>query len=355
MTKKKLFIALTIGSFALAGAATVAFTGNHIGFVAANETEYRAVLSEGNSKTDLGNELKLVTEGLTESAGNYGLLAAGGRIDVEVNGAKSIVVNADTHANLTLSLGYKEGVWYKEDLTEWILEDDAIIELKDRPNYVRIEATANTVIESITYNYSCEPTELVSHYFSYGNQWISDGAWFFLHTYNDEGANYDTYYTEYLGGAVYRYEIPEIMSKAIAYRMPHNLSAPNYGANNYGSWNDSGEITLKTNSMYTWQAWGTAFKTSDAPASFAPVTYGLIGSFNSWGGDIELVKDENGVYSVEKELAANDEIKVRENRSWDYSFGNENNQNIKITANGTYRISLVMAKCRPSVEVEKIA
>lgn len=358
MTKKKLFIALSIGSFALAGAAAVAFTGNHIGFIAANETEYRAVLSEGNSKTDLGNELKLVTEGLTESAGNYGLLAAGGRIDVEVNGAKSIVVNADNHANLTLSLGYKEGVWYKEDLTEWIVEDDAIVELNDRPNYVRIEATADTVIESITYNYSCEPTLLNSFYFNYGADWGSANAWFWGHAWNDKGTYYDSAAVEYLGNYIYRYEIPSIFKSLEMYRMD-----PNGDEMKYSYWNTSGELKLDPeNNCFTFGGWNNQKFTAskfDATSVQTP-NYGLLGKVKGvqdWDNECaHLALGEDGVWSVELDLLAKDEFKIRENDSWSSSFGKGTaRSNYIVSEAGKYIVSLEIIKHAPEIILTKVA
>lgn len=93
-------------------------------------------------------------------------------------------------------------------------------------------------------------------------------------------------------------------------------------------------------------------KTEYEPPVVTDHTFGLIGSFNSWGGDVELEKVSDGVYEVEQELEADAEVKVRLDGAWTTSWGYEsvaspdaeiiadNGGNIKVLQNGTYKFTL---------------
>ena len=108
MNKKKIFTALLLGSLIVGGSVGVAFGGASMGLLATDNPDYTATLSAEGAKTNLGNDLEVVTDGFEAGTDTYGTLAAGGYVEVEVNGAKSIVVNADTHANLTLVMVMKK-------------------------------------------------------------------------------------------------------------------------------------------------------------------------------------------------------------------------------------------------------
>lgn len=85
-------------------------------------------------------------------------------------------------------------------------------------------------------------------------------------------------------------------------------------------------------------------------------TYGLVGSFSSWGMNPDTEMNRDGdylVWTAEVYLEANSDVKVRADNKWDYSWGYEildltvsttsledNYGNIKITKAGTYRFQI---------------
>ena len=99
-------------------------------------------------------------------------------------------------------------------------------------------------------------------------------------------------------------------------------------------------------------------------------TYGLIGTFNSWGGDVamsqvgeQLVWKKTGL-----ELAANAELKVRADGEWDNSWGfaqldaehsaeglSDNGGNIKFANAGTYDIEISFAGENPVIVITEDA
>lgn len=102
-------------------------------------------------------------------------------------------------------------------------------------------------------------------------------------------------------------------------------------------------------------------KTSDLEGYVAPPTYNvtkmaLVGKINgtdNWDAGVELVKAEGrNTYEASVELKAGDEIKIRANDEWKYSWGAgviakgsgyvDNDANYAITADGTYTISITL-------------
>jgi hypothetical protein len=91
----------------------------------------------------------------------------------------------------------------------------------------------------------------------------------------------------------------------------------------------------------------------DAKAVATPVTVvGLIGSFegSAWGTDLPMeFNNESLTYSVNVNLAADNEFKIRFNNNWDLNLGGDitalthNGNNIKVQETGTYHIVLDMA------------
>ena len=81
--------------------------------------------------------------------------------------------------------------------------------------------------------------------------------------------------------------------------------------------------------------------------------YSLIGSFNSWAGDIYMTESESGIWvSPETTFEADAEVKIRYNAAWDTNYGGTmeavgtaftavaGGDNIKIPAAGDYVITL---------------
>lgn len=80
---------------------------------------------------------------------------------------------------------------------------------------------------------------------------------------------------------------------------------------------------------------------------------GAIGDFNSWGADVDLVKNSEGVYEGTVEVEADQAFKVRANGAWTYSWGFDalttapaetdfvnGDGNIKAVKSGTVKISI---------------
>ena len=60
------------------------------------------------------------------------------------------------------------------------------------------------------------------------------------------------------------------------------------------------------------------------PEKPAETTYGLIGEFNGWGSDVDLVARGDGWYVTEAlEIAAEGKLLIRLNDAWDEKFGND--------------------------------
>lgn len=72
----------------------------------------------------------------------------------------------------------------------------------------------------------------------------------------------------------------------------------------------------------------------------------VIGSFNDWSGDVAMTEDPAGTWTSEPiELEANAELKVRQGKSWDLSFGGaaggQESDNYIVSEAGTYVVTLV--------------
>lgn len=87
--------------------------------------------------------------------------------------------------------------------------------------------------------------------------------------------------------------------------------------------------------------------TNNTANALAITKVGLIGSFNSWGSDLELAFDSTDLtYSGSVTLEADAEFKVRFNANWDYALGGTVDRlsaiggNIKVAEAGTYSVKL---------------
>ncbi|MBR0137654.1 MAG: hypothetical protein IJM15_04525 [Erysipelotrichaceae bacterium] len=82
--------------------------------------------------------------------------------------------------------------------------------------------------------------------------------------------------------------------------------------------------------------------------------YGVVGSFNGWGGepDVEMTAGEANTWTGEVELKAGDEIKVRADSDWTNSWGN-GADNFKIEEDGTYVVTITFEGENGTVTVVK--
>ena len=73
------------------------------------------------------------------------------------------------------------------------------------------------------------------------------------------------------------------------------------------------------------------------PEKPAVTTYGLLGDFNSWGDDIDLVERGDGWYVTEAlSIAAEGKLLIRLNDAWDEKFGNDGSKLVLGENNLTY-------------------
>ena len=100
--KKKLFVALTVGTLAIGAVAATAFTTRTVGSLRADEKEYSVTLNADNASTLLaqstgGASFQFVAEGLTAAEGKLGTLAADGYIGLaegySLNNLDKVVVD----------------------------------------------------------------------------------------------------------------------------------------------------------------------------------------------------------------------------------------------------------------------
>ena len=69
-------------------------------------------------------------------------------------------------------------------------------------------------------------------------------------------------------------------------------------------------------------------------------TYGIIGGFNDWNGDVAMDATAENVWTGEVELTAGTEFKVRADADWTYSWGTEDGGNCVAEADGTYVVTI---------------
>ena len=83
-------------------------------------------------------------------------------------------------------------------------------------------------------------------------------------------------------------------------------------------------------------------------------TYGIIGAFNGWDGDVAMEKVDDTTWTGEVELTAGDEFKVRADGAWDYSWGDPTteNGNCACEADGTYVVTISFATGEGVITVE---
>ena len=69
-------------------------------------------------------------------------------------------------------------------------------------------------------------------------------------------------------------------------------------------------------------------------------SYGIIGGFNDWGGDVTMEPAGDNAWAGEVELTAGQEFKVRADGAWDFSWGTADGGNLTCDADGTYVVTI---------------
>ena len=105
----------------------------------------------------------------------------------------------------------------------------------------------------------------------------------------------------------------------------------------------SGYETLEGGNAKVTKAGLYLVKYTDAGIELIAAELGVIGDFNSWGGDVAMTKveDENAYISTAIELTEGSGLKVRPNASWDYGdIGNEEGGNFSVEATGSKKVKV---------------
>lgn len=69
-------------------------------------------------------------------------------------------------------------------------------------------------------------------------------------------------------------------------------------------------------------------------------SYGIIGDFNNWGGDVTMEPAGDNAWAGEVELTAGQGFKVRADGAWDFSWGTADGGNLTCDADGTYVVTI---------------
>ena len=160
--------------------------------------------------------------------------------------------------------------------------------------------------------------------------WTNCNAWI----WDDGGANYtggnwpgQALATETVDGKEYYvFDITEMMGKTV------NVIFNNGSGEGSEQTVDIKAVELNDNVFITLTEKGDDGKWAATVNGEAPVepekpaetTYGLIGEFNGWGSDVDLVARGDGWYVTEAlEIAAEGKLLIRLNDAWDEKFGND--------------------------------
>ena len=81
-------------------------------------------------------------------------------------------------------------------------------------------------------------------------------------------------------------------------------------------------------------------------------TYGIIGGFNEWNGDVAMEAAGDNTWTGEVELTAGTEFKVRADGDWTYSWGAEDGSNLVAEADGTYLVTIKFDGTKATVTAE---
>lgn len=190
------------------------------------------------------------------------------------------------------------------------------------------------------------------------NDWKSDNAWFAAHMWGDNDAYADIKMTDEDNDGIYECEVPANMTGISFCRM--NPAYSEFTWNNETEsnhvWNQTKDTTIGVapNNYYYITGWDSGeWNTQGYTPVVEPITWSLAGSFNNWG-DTLMTATETANLFVAKGVAlkSGDEIKVKDSKTWDTSYGGGitnleankwmkayfNGSNIVVAKSGTYDV-----------------
>ena len=203
--------------------------------------------------------------------------------------------------------------------------------------------------------------ETTAVYFVPNNDWKGDEAWFAAYMWNAAGANNTIVLADEDEDGIYECEIPTDVTGLIFCRMnpAYTEFAWNSEAEGDHVWNQTEDLTVgvEPNNYFYITGWATG---EWHEAGFVPETpvveaivWSLAGSFNEWGDAIMEATELENLYVVKGlELKSGDEIKVKDSKTWETSYGGgitnlEANKwmkaylggaNVVVAASGTYDV-----------------
>ena len=205
------------------------------------------------------------------------------------------------------------------------------------------------------------PGAVSSVYFVPNEDWKSDDAWFAAYVWNEAGDNSSIVLGDVDEDGVYECALPAEMTNIIFCRM--NPAYTEFAWNSETEadhvWNQTEDLTVGVapNNYFYITGWATG---EWHEAGFVPETpvveaivWSLAGSFNEWGDAIMEATELENLYVVKGlELKSGDEIKVKDSKTWETSYGGgitnlEANKwmkaylggaNVVVAASGTYDV-----------------
>ena len=204
-------------------------------------------------------------------------------------------------------------------------------------------------------------TEPSAVYFVPNDGWKSDEAWFAAYMWNAAGDNNTVVLVDEDEDGIYECEIPTDVTGLIFCRM--NPAYTEFAWNSETEadhvWNQTEDLTVgvEPNNYFYITGWATG---EWHEAGFVPETpvveaivWSLAGSFNEWEDAIMEATELENLYVVKGlELKSGDEIKVKDSKTWETSYGGgitnlEANKwmkaylggaNVVVAASGTYDV-----------------
>ena len=203
--------------------------------------------------------------------------------------------------------------------------------------------------------------ETTAVYFVPNNDWKGDEAWFAAYMWNATGDNNTIVLADEDEDGIYECEIPTDVTGLIFCRMNPAYAEFAWNSETEGDhvWNQTEDLTVgvEPNNYFYITGWATG---EWHEAGFVPETpvveaivWSLAGSFNEWGDAIMEATELENLYVVKGlELKSGDEIKVKDSKTWETSYGGgitnlEANKwmkaylggaNVVVAASGTYDV-----------------
>ena len=204
-------------------------------------------------------------------------------------------------------------------------------------------------------------TEPAAVYFVPNDGWKSDEAWFAAYMWNAAGDNNTVVLADEDEDGIYECEVPAGVTGLIFCRMNPAYTEFAWNSETEGDhvWNQTEDLTVgvEPNNYFYITGWATG---EWHEAGFVPETpvveaivWSLAGSFNEWGDAIMEATELENLYVVKGlELKSGDEIKVKDSKTWETSYGGgitnlEANKwmkaylggaNVVVAASGTYDV-----------------